>query len=78
MIDHIVEHRIAITHFLKDFFPFDVAKVVSSYIYHLQGISHTIGEHTDTVESITQLPDGRIVTGSRDATYRYSPISDHT
>lgn len=52
------------------FFPQDIAGIISSYIYQLQGIAYVLTDHTHTVYCIAGLPDGRIVSGSYDKTIK--------
>src|SRR5947207_3069866 len=68
--NYIVEHRRVLEHYLKDYLYLNIAKVVSSYSYHLQGKSHILGNHEALVLSSTTLPDGRIATGSVDGTIK--------
>lgn len=63
--NHIVEYRISVSEYLKEYLPLDVAKIVGSYTYYLRGVSKILGKHNDSVESIIMLPDGRIVTASK-------------
>jgi WD40 repeat protein len=67
----IIERRSNIINMLCDFFPKDVAKLISNYDYYLEGkIVHTFEGHTDTISCVTILSDGRIVSGSYDKTLK--------
>jgi WD40 repeat protein len=72
MDDNLIIKRLNnIVDILYDFFPKDVAKLISNYDYYLEGkIVHSLNGHIDQVTCIAMLPDGRIVSGSDDGTLK--------
>jgi WD40 repeat protein len=66
----IIKRRSNITDILCDYFPKDVAKLISNYDYYLEGkIVHSFKDNT-SIRCIAILSDGRIVSGSDDCTLK--------
>jgi WD40 repeat protein len=72
-VNLIKKRRSDIVIWLNNFFPQDIAELISKYDYHLEGISYTFNGHKSAVSCIGVIPDGnefRLVSGSYDGTIK--------
>jgi WD40 repeat protein len=66
-----IKRQINIAEILSDFFPKELAKLISNYDNYLEGkIVYSFECHIRTILCIAVLPDGRIVSGASDKTLK--------